>query len=369
MRMPGRLQRFGERLPPWLQSMLIGLVSRGFSVAILLASSWLHWPTTGFRAWSTPFVIWDGEWYLWIASHGYHAEAVAKTAFGPGYHDFAFWPAWPLLIQAVSLNGTLSMADVGPILADVIFILACVPIGVVLRRVAGPRDGRWALVLFAFNPAGYIYSIPYTEPLFLFCSGLALAMSKPGRSAVAAMLAQITRATGGALAFAAIPDLFSREHRVRGVLTILGCVVVFAAWWTWIALLTHDPFGYMLGTPSWWLNQGPTAMPTGIASLLDEHNRWVSITTVPFLLLLAAGTFELWRRRELRLAFFCIALLGSTVVDRTDNMARLAASAFPAFAGVSIVLRSDRRRWLVLLGFMILQVAYGAAVEQRHVVP
>src|SRR4051812_38800319 len=103
MRMPGRLQRYGARMPTWLESILIGLVSRGFSIAILVASYTLHWPPTGFRAWSSPFNIWDSEWYLWIAGQGYHADAVAKTAFGPGYHDFAFWPAWPLLIKGASL--------------------------------------------------------------------------------------------------------------------------------------------------------------------------------------------------------------------------------------------------------------------------
>src|SRR3954471_12690666 len=353
MRMPGRLQQLGERTPEWLQAVLIGVASRAFSVAILLAAFTFHWPPTGFRAWSTPFVIWDGEWYLWIASQGYHAEAVAKTAFGPGYHDFAFWPAWPLLIQGVSsLNAAWPMNYVAPILANLIFILACIPIGLVLRRVAGPRLGRWALVLFAFNPAGYIYSVPYTEPLFLFYCAAAFASTDTGRSVLGAMFAQVTRATGAAMAFASIPDLFSREHRLRGVLTILGCVVVFAAWWTWIALLTDNPFGYMLGTPSWWLNQGPTPMPTGLASLLDEHDRWVAVTVVPFIALLGLGTWRLAKLRELRLAFFCLAILGSTIVDRTDNMARLAASAFPAFAGLSIVLKSDRWRWLVLLGFM-----------------
>jgi hypothetical protein len=357
------------RFPWWVEALAIGVASRIFSIGLLVGSYFIRWPQTAYTPFRTPFVIWDGEWYTWIASRGYHAAPVIHTEFGPGYHDFAFFPAFPQLIRLVSLDGKLPIDWVAPILANLLFLLAVIPIWVVLERLGGRSYARFGLVLFAFSPAAYVYSLAYSEPLFLLFAGMALANTGAGRSAIFALLAQLTRVSGAALAFAGLADLRHRETRLRGVLVILACVAAFGAWWYFIAKLTGDPFGYMLGTPSWFTNQRAEPIPTGLGSILTGHNIWVSAITIPFIGLLLIGTWRLLREGHWRLGLFCLACIGSTWLDTVDSMPRLAAIAFPAFGALGAVLGTGRKRWVVLAFFLAAQIAMGAAAESRYLVP
>jgi hypothetical protein len=364
-----------RELPGWLEALLIAAASRIFSIAVLFGAWKLDIPHQGGSHVDNPWVIWDGEWYRWIAQHGYHAEAVTKTAYGPGYHDFAFFPTWPLLVRALTLDNRLPFDTVAPIAANVLFLIAAISIWSVIERVGGKTVARWGLALFAFSPAAYVFSLAYGEPLFLvFASRFFVAIDKAWsvgtgiRVALFTVGAQLTRITGAALAFASLPDLLKRETRTRGLVVIASSVVAFGAWWTWIALLTGNPTGYMLGTPSWFLNQRPTPIPVGIASLWDAHLE-VSVVAVIFIVLLVAGTRWIARQGETRLALFCLACFASTALDTQTTMPRLVAVAFPAFAGLAAILPSTRWRWALLGLFAATQAALAAGAVQRFLVP
>jgi hypothetical protein len=364
--------------PAWVEALAIGVASRAFSIAFLVGAWALHVPAASWASVRNPLVVWDGEWYTYIAINGYHAGAVVPSQYGPGLHDFAFFPAWPMLLRVLSLGNQLPLDVVAPIAANVLFLLATIPIFVVLQRVGGRSFARWGLALFAFGPAAYVYSIAYSEPLYLLLAGMFfVAMARPattGRSILAAVLTagtQLVRITGAALAFASLPDLFSRETRARGIRVIAAAVLAFGAWWLWIANLTGDFWGYMLGTPSWFLNQRPTPIATGIASFFDPGwpLLWTSLIAIGLIVVLTLGTRWLWQHGESRLALFSLACIASTMLDTQTTMPRLASIAFPAFGGLAALLPSDRWRWGLLLAFAALQAVYAAEVVQRYVVP
>ena len=103
--------------PGWAEALLIGAVSRLFAAAVLWTSYTLQIPTPIGRHWTNPFVIWDSDWYLFIANNGYHAGVVAKTPYGLGYHDFAFFPAYPIVIDVFSLGRLLDVTIVAPVIS------------------------------------------------------------------------------------------------------------------------------------------------------------------------------------------------------------------------------------------------------------
>jgi hypothetical protein len=362
---PGRAEA-----PGWAQALVIATASRLFSIAIVFGSWALHIPG-GRGEFPNPFTMWDGEWYTYIAVNGYHAQAVVKTTYGPGYHDFAFFPAWPMVIRALSLDNQLPVDLVSPIAANLLFLIASVSVWSVLERVGGRSIARWGLALLAFSPAAFIFSVGYSEPLFLvFVSRFFVAAEErlEIRSGLLALGAQLTRVTGAALAFASLPDLFHRETRRQALLVILACVVAFGAWWAWIAVLTNNPTGYMLGTPSWWLNQRPTPIPVGLGAFFDR-DQWTDPIAAVLLVLVALGGRWLYQRGAIRMALFVFAVLASCMLDTQTVMPRLLLIAFPAFGGMAAILPSNRWRWLLLAAFAATEVVFGAFVTQRHIVP
>lgn len=357
-----------RKLPPWGQAVLIGVVSRLFAIAVLAAATALQIPEP-VRTWQSPVLIWDSEWYLSVARTGYHAAALLTTPYG-SQHDYAFFPLWPALMAAVGWLTGLPLEVVGPILANVLFVLALIPI-YRLTRTLFPQDvARWGLLFFAFNPAAYVYSTAYAEPLFYVATATFFAVSTPaGRGALAAF-AQATRLTGAALALAEVPELLHPETRWRALVALAAAVLAFAGWWVFIAVLTSDPRGFLLGSPSWYAADGPAGSVTGLASILEARHGAVVIVVV-FLLMAAMGTLRVVRigREALPLGIFAALCVGSAFLETWNSMPRLAAAGFPAFAGLAATLPTARSRWLVFVLFAASEVVFGALSVSGYLVP
>ena len=132
----------------------------------------------------------DAVHYLAIASDGYvvNDPALAKGDLG-GLRP-AFFPAYPVLVAAVSAF-TTDRAVV--LLASCAVSLACF-FGalVLLHRLTeielGRAFARPTLVLLAFFPAALFFSAPYSESLFLLVSVAAVFAARSGRWASAGIL-------------------------------------------------------------------------------------------------------------------------------------------------------------------------------------
>lgn len=351
---PGRISGavYAAASTSWAVPILISLASRVYATFLVYsfgATSWtgfLHPPAEG------PATTWDGAWYLSIARTGYHAGALLTTPSG-GYHDFAFWPGWPAVLGPVLHALPTAWADAASSMAANAFsFVALVLWARVLERSFGRRAAWWTIAFVGFAPSSFILSMAYSEPLFLLAAGVFFLL--PPRSIgrpILAALAQATRVTGFALGASALPRIVAARGRdVRGWLTLIAPLIVFACWWIFLAALTHDPGGFLQGTPSW---LHVTGQQSGPLSFLPDvardtrYNRPVVIWAA-FMVGVLWGTLQLFRRHMPEFGWYALgALLPTLLLASWQSMPRHSLLAVPAVAGAIAPLR-DRYRWLLL---------------------
>jgi hypothetical protein len=324
---------------------------------VILASTRAERLSPGLFSWSSnAFTIWDGNWYLRIAATGYH-EALYER-----YQDFAFFPLWPLSIRLATLNGLLPAAVVAPILANVLFHVAAV---VTYRAFLGwaPRGAaRVGLALVAFGPGAYIFSLAYSESLFLILAAASFC-TWGARRAGLVFMAQLTRLTGFTLAVAALTEIGRPGRRRESLLVAAAGGIAFAAWWSYIWWLTGDPLGYMRGTPSW------TEGTTGPLSLL-EAPLGLGIFAIGYPLLILVGGLRLLRDGHRAAAAFSVLAVATAIMfGAWSEMPRYAMAGFPASLGLALLLSTSRARWLLVALFAALQAAWIVAIYSAFGTP
>ena len=118
---------------------------------------------------------WDSPWYESIAKSGYSTSPDVSRM-----QNYAFFPLYPLLMRVVGdvtglggLNGGYAIA--GFLLSNVSFFFALVLLYELTREVWGDSAlASRAVWLLAAWPWSYIFSMTYTESLFLALSLAAL---------------------------------------------------------------------------------------------------------------------------------------------------------------------------------------------------
>lgn len=344
------LERVGAS---WLVAPLaIAIASRLYS-ALLLSLVPLLQPVlaiprlTGF---TSPFLQWDSQWYITIANLGYHAAPMQAGPFG-GRHDFAFFPAWPMLLRATEALG-FQASDVAPLLAAGLFVLAAPLMYVVLERVFGRTAALWGVALIAFSPPAYVLSMAYSEPLFLVLVAALFATRSGPVRVVLGLAIGVTRLTGAAVA-AAQGIRWLRDGRDwRALLTATAISVAFAAWWVFIWQLTSDPAGWFQGSAQWGNSLGLTAVWSAITEVSN-----VRLGDLLFVGLILTAAVALARRNLELGAFSVIAILLSIAGAPVESMPRHALVAFPAFGMIASRLGPKRSLGLVLI-FAAIQANY-----------
>lgn len=341
-----------------LVPLAIALSSRLFSGGVILGlNTFAHLDPINALA------AWDGAWYLEIAQHGYHALPL-QVGPPPAQYDFAFFPAWPALVGVVSAGG-LDPAFVAVVLANALFLVAAVLIWRVFADRSGPAVATAGLALLAFSPVAYVFSMTYSEPLFLVCAGLFfLTPRRPVSHGIAALLGMASRITGAALVAAALVSA-ARSRRVErrsALLAAAAGATVFAIWWVAIALLVGDPLGFLRGSPSW---GQVTGVHGYVVDLLHPTPR--TLAWLGFGALVVAGA-SLALLRDLELGVYALACLALCLLPGglAHSVPRYAVVAFPAFGALAE--RLGRRWTLVLLAlFMLGQVVFARWVFESPI--
>jgi Mannosyltransferase (PIG-V) len=302
---------------------------------------------TGFRS---PFLQWDSQWYMTIATWGYHAEPMQAGPFG-GRHDFAFFPAWPTLLRGFEVLG-FQVADIAAVLANVLFIAAAVLLFVVLERHFGRTSAMWAIALLAFSPPAYVLSMAYSEPLYLLLVGaLFVSRSGPVRALLGAAIG-VTRLTGVAVAAAAGLRWLRNWRDWSSLATAVGIGLAFAAWWAFIWTLTGDPLGWFQGSAQWGHKLGLTAIWSALTA-----PTMIKLGYLAFVALML-GASILLLRRNLELGVYAVlAIVLSLIGAPVESMPRHAMVAFPAFGLIADKLGPKRSAFLVL-AFAAIQANY-----------
>jgi hypothetical protein len=157
------------------------------------------------RAFLSPWLRWDAEWYQTIATRGYNSSD-GTTAFHP---LFPFLASFLIKIRISPLFSLLIVSSVAGIGAYFIFHQ-------LLKMDLDRKDAFFGLLLLALAPPSFILFAPYTEGLFFLCAigSIFLARYKSWWLASAAGgLAVLTRQQGIFLIFPLVWELWEAAER------------------------------------------------------------------------------------------------------------------------------------------------------------
>ncbi len=218
-----------------------------FAVALVVAA--VH---PGVRIVRALGSIFDGNWYLLIAQHGYPHHLVNE---GDGSR-WAFFPAFPVAVRGLAEITRLSLPTAAVVAAFVFGLTSALAIWLAVREVFGARLADRAVLLYVFFPTAYVLSLGYTEGLFLTAAaGCLFALSRRYwlTAGLCACVAGFTRSAGivviVVVVVAALPAAWrgrSWRPAVAAAVAPLGLVAFMGYGWsmvgTPVAFLTSERF-------------------------------------------------------------------------------------------------------------------------------
>jgi Gpi18-like mannosyltransferase len=188
------------------------------------------------------FRVWDGGWYLNIATGGY-ARHIPPGTGNPAQANVAFFPLFPLLIRGVHSITGLGLERSGALVVFAFGAAATVGFWLLARRLRDEETADRAAALFAFFPGTIVFSLLYAEPVAIcfaiFCC-LFLLEERWVLAGVCGALATAARpnAAGVVAAAALAAYLAYRQRRslrpfVAVLLAPLGAIGFFLFLWQW----------------------------------------------------------------------------------------------------------------------------------------
>jgi Gpi18-like mannosyltransferase len=190
-----------------------------------------------------PFLNMDGRHYLDIACNGYFIKG--------GFDLRVFFPIYPLLIRAFSLNCILNPVIVGLLISAISFLASLYLLARMLSK-----DIRFkTLLLLIFFPTSFFFAAYYTEGVFFLFVVLTfwfLEKKKFLAASIFAAIASATRFPGIALAPVLLYEAYlvykkTKKLRLEVLLAPLGLVLYSV--YNWIS--TGKPLTF-ISTQTYW---------------------------------------------------------------------------------------------------------------------
>ena len=261
-------------LPPWAQALLVWAASRLLTTLITLgvapwqeANLWTR-AAPGYGAFTAD--LWDATWYRSIAEHGYPLPLPRGEDGAALQSEWAFYPAYPLLVRAIVEVTGGSWQVVAPTTALVLSGLAAVVLLRLFRAVAAPAPALVGLALVLVFPAAAVLQYAYTESLGLLAVSaalLALVRRRYAWCAGAVVLLGATRAVALPLAAVVVVHGLARWRasrtpvlpadafgaRSRAAVAALAALAVAAglAWPLAVGAVTGEPDAYTQVQAAW----------------------------------------------------------------------------------------------------------------------
>ncbi|HEY4268181.1 MAG TPA: hypothetical protein VGM94_08330 [Galbitalea sp.] len=163
--------------PWWVQVLVIFAASRVVTTVIMLVFASLQAANAWTGAHPDYFSfagIWDGTWYHIVAASGYPA-VLPHTADGHiDQNAWAFLPAYPMLVGALSTITSLSFNSVGVFVSVGFAAGAALVFYKLLLPHLGASTSMFAVVLFSVAPLSPIFQVDYAESMMVFFLALSL---------------------------------------------------------------------------------------------------------------------------------------------------------------------------------------------------
>lgn len=247
---------------------------------------------------------WDSGLYQEIAETGY------RTSFDGQSTNWPFFPMWPLVLKATTLNGILQTRIVGLIVNQFIFFCSMVVIfKLFLQYQFSLDDSKLGVFLLAISPANIYFCSGLSENTFLLLSLLSFYFLQTKRTygyLIAAAMLSATRIVG---AFFVIPLIYyhyrhrksMRQFILQATAESLVCLTGLALFMLYMQIHTGHPLGFLEVQSVNWPRHGlhlnshifseMWSVATTTSSKFDRSIFWVGIFFT-FLLLLTGFVKE-----------------------------------------------------------------------------
>jgi hypothetical protein len=272
---------------------------------------------------------WDGRYFLGIAAEGYHPDPVEGI-----YRDQAFFPLYPLAVRSAALGRRELMPAAALLVNEATFLAGLLLLVRLGERVVGPARARRGAALYALLPFSFVYSMAYSEGLFLAAILAAFLAAEGGRAARAGgayAVAAITRLQG---AIYLLPLLLASRlapPRLRW-LALLAGPAAGLAYLGWVALQTGDPMGYFVVSGAW--RTSVVVHGGGTGTMLDALSGPLGVYLAALMTCLVAsvGLLVFVRVDRIPPAYVLVPLLSLATLFATRNLesiGRIVLLSFP----------------------------------------
>lgn len=318
---------------------------------------------------------WDGLWYFSIAREGYPTTLPQDASGHILQNQWAFFPAYPLIVGATMRLSGLSFVVVAPILSFLLGAGAVTVMFRLLNQCAGRFAASATVLLVCTSMAAPAMQIAYTESLalLLLCTALLLLRNRRyGWLVPVLVMLALTRPVVLVFALVAVVhgisryrrrsvDPFPAADRIRVLALAFLSVAVTGLWPAIAAVTTGDPRAYTRTMSAWRLTDRLSILTEwpafawevggslGVATLLviialvlvivlrgasawgPEVRAWAGLYPLYLFLATAPGTSSF---RHLFLAFPLVWPFPDEVNTAADRRRRMALVAFLATVGL-----------------------------------
>ena len=308
----------------------------GSRVAVLLAVAASMAAVPG-SAFGGLLLRWDGSWYMTIVQGGYSRQVPH------GASNLGFFPLYPVVAWALARLPGLGSVDALVGVALVGGLVATVLVWVLTHDLAGAEAADRAAALFAFSPGAGVFSVAYSEGLFLAAAvGACLLLVRRSYLGAGVLCAAATATRPNGLSLVAVAAVSAglavwerREWRalIAPILAPLGVLAYFA--YTWRHTGRFDAW-YVAQHEGWNQSLDLTSAAGDVVHTVrtlvgDTPPDWNRVVPAVGLVLVAAGLVLLWRMAPpVELVVFTLAICASAATSSDVGLRpRFVLTAFP----------------------------------------
>jgi Gpi18-like mannosyltransferase len=311
---------------------------------------------------------WDGGWYLAVARRGY-PETVAAGVGDQAQSTLAFFPGYPLLIQAgTSLTG-LSPGLVGVLLSTLAGAATSILLWLLAERVADGKTASRTVVLFCFFPAAFVLSMVYAEALFLCLAAiclLALIVERWLIAGAAAALASLVRPNGLVLTlccgWAAVQAIRQRRSwwpAVAPLLAPTGALAFFG----YLQVHTGDWLAYVHTQKRGWdqgFDFGVSNVRTLLAVIASRQFGFYFLMLAACIIGIAVALYVLVRwPLPAPILIYVLGIVGVALLSsNTTSLPRFLLTAFPVLIPIARCLSDETYPTLVAASAMLMATLF-----------
>jgi hypothetical protein len=356
----------GTPIAIWATSRLIVLVSWCVSTGFVKSA--------GLKE---SFLRWDGGWYFSIVVDGYSNQR------GVGATNIAFFPGFPLLSRALSYVPFFSEYRATVVITLLMGMIAvCLFHLLAMQILVDKEQATFATMLFAFTPGSVVFSMFYSEGLFIALSIACLYFLIRKRFMAAAIftcLAGTVRPSAIVLIAVLYMSVFidcRHNFKIKKLLPLSIAPIGMLGYGAYLQQHVGSVSAYFETQSAGWGEKfSLTARVNDFGQFFTWATNgfgaadWNKVVPGAMTLLVVLALIGCWRLKPpIEVVVFAIGILGMSFFSSTLGFRpRFVMTAFPLFLGLSAILRTSVQRQIAvslsvvslsLYSMIVLQLLY-----------